>query len=204
MKVLRWREPHEKSSPRLFGEFILNLPKLMPGPLSPQSINGSPLLYTNPQAYFAARDASKGLAGFGGDTIAGSDGTNDIIGGAGGNSAVASQFGYPTPLQPLDQAVRDMLAQQADPVLKRYGPYFSAGGTAVGAISEIFPLAAEVTEPIDAGLSGIGWLLGNDYLRGILARFYANQIVDPINSAIEDANSAMGNQYLNDAGGMPR
>lgn len=140
----------------------------------------------------------------GGDTISGGVGSNDLVGNAGSDSPSAEQFGYPTPLQPLDQAVRDKLAQQADPVLKRYGPYFSAGGTAVGAIGEIFPPAAEVTEPIDAGLSGIGWLLGNDYLRGILARFYANQIVDPINSAIEDANSAMGNQYLNDAGGMPR
>ena len=54
-----WLNPH--------GEFMLNIPNMMPGPLSPQSINGSPLLYTDPQGYFAMRDAAKGLAGFGND-----------------------------------------------------------------------------------------------------------------------------------------
>lgn len=52
---------------------------MTPGPLSPQSINGSPLLYTDPHAYFAMRDASKGLSGLGSDTVA-RGGGSELVG----------------------------------------------------------------------------------------------------------------------------
>ena len=48
-----------------YGKYIASLSDQMPGLLSDQSINGSPLLYTDPQAYFTMRDAAKGLAGVG-------------------------------------------------------------------------------------------------------------------------------------------
>ena len=66
-------DPNDLSSPWNFdwlnpyGNFIAGLPDQMPGPLSLQRINGPREFYTDPQGYFAMRDASNGLAGFGSD-----------------------------------------------------------------------------------------------------------------------------------------
>ena len=129
----------------------------------PQLINGSPLPYTDPQAYFTMRDAAKGLAGFGSDmtseigqpsanwarpisdasrgstglgndTIAGGGGSNDLVGDASSDPPIPDHFGHPNPLPLLDPAIHDQLVQQADAFLNRYAPYVANSGQAVGAI----------------------------------------------------------------------
>ena len=80
----------------------------------------------------------------------------------------------------------------------------TAGGLAAAILGpELPPPLDALSEGAAAVLTPMGRALRNDFIRGLLAHFAGTSAFDQMANAIQDANNALGNQYMHDAGGLP-